>query len=1170
MGAAQARRIGRGQCRRLIAFSEGGEALRDGVNPATARWAALLAPRFAGMGRVGRISVVAVAAVAAVLAAIYAGLSWHLSQRPIPLSFLNDRISDAVSSALPEGFGVRIAETLVESDPGTGRIQLSLRDVAALDGSGKEIFSAPRAAFRLSPGALLTGRIVPEGLWLVEPSVTLVRSSAGLALPGREAAARLPDTGPAETLAAVVGWFAEAGGLEVIGIRDGALSIVDHDGATQRLDDVTLTVERGNGVAFALQVGRGTGAPELAGTLRREGGNVVVDIDLRDIAASDLGPLVPPGLAQVFSGPVSGDVVARVKPSGNLEAASAHIVAGAGHIGGAGAGLLVDEADLSFSWSQATRRLVIEPSTVLSGYNRATIAGEIVLPERDEFNYGTVPLRLSLSDVSFKDPAGGRGAEYSLITLDALYLAQQGVLHIGRLDVAANDGAMSFVGIVGGSGGSPGIQLAGTMLPVPYDALADLWPPFLDPETRRWVIDHLSAGRMTDVRLSVDIPPDVLAAALRGVPLPASAYLLEFGMDDVVFRYLGDMPPISGARGKAALTPQSFELRMDPGSVVQLGSGETVTVGNGHFRVPDVRAKPSTGHVSLDLAGSASAVLRLFDHHPIEIAKGRGFDPSAFSGDAELNINLAIPMLREVHLSDVDLRVDGRIANLSASGFHAGRSISDAEVTVSVVDGRILIVGQGLVDGVPAEIAVDESLDGSGAGGGQSVTMSLDDSARRHLGIGLDGILTGPVTATVADLQASAAGTSQRIEADLTAARIDFPLLGIEKPAGAAATARFLLKQDGDSVRLSELSVESDAIQIAGEVEFDKSGGLVRLELPTVRTAYGTDVSVTGRSEGGADVFELRGKAIDFRPSLRGLSSLAGPAGATAPASDGGGRTQVEFAVDALIGLNGERLSDVRGTVTRRGESPSRIALNGRTSSGSPVALRFVDESSNGEVAADTEDGGRLLAWSGLYENMRGGRLSLAASRRARGEPLTGRLVITGFAVADDPSLARLIASGEQGARQYSDSAAPADRRRRVNPSNVGFHTLSVPFAHAGSRVRISDGVLRGPAVGATLEGTVHLAEGHMSLNGTYVPFYEINNLFGQLPLFGPLLGGRRNEGLLGITYSVSGALDSPVLTVNPLSFVTPGLFRYILGMDNPRAAGAPRNSQNERDPAAR
>ena len=52
--------------------------------------------------------------------------------------------------------------------------------------------------------------------------------------------------------------------------------------------------------------------------------------------------------------------------------------------------------------------------------------------------------------------------------------------------------------------------------------------------------------------------------------------------------------------------------------------------------------------------------------------------------------------------------------------------------------------------------------------------------------------------------------------------------------------------------------------------------------------------------------------------------------------------------------------------------------------------------------------------------------------------------------------------------------------------------------------------------------------------------------MFGQIPVLGLFLGGGSNEGLFGVTYEVVGTLGQPVLRVNPISAMAPGVLRKI------------------------
>ena len=114
---------------------------------------------------------------------------------------------------------------------------------------------------------------------------------------------------------------------------------------------------------------------------------------------------------------------------------------------------------------------------------------------------------------------------------------------------------------------------------------------------------------------------------------------------------------------------------------------------------------------------------------------------------------------------------------------------------------------------------------------------------------------------------------------------------------------------------------------------------------------------------------------------------------------------------------------------------------------------------------------------------------------------------------------------------------------KRLRSGEAAFSSLSLPFRRTGERLRIDGGTLRGSQVGGTLDGTLALDARQLDLSGTFVPLFVINNLFGQLPLIGGVLGGAE-EGLFGINYQVTGSFQEPKLTVNPLSAIAPGILR--------------------------
>jgi hypothetical protein len=99
-------------------------------------------------------------------------------------------------------------------------------------------------------------------------------------------------------------------------------------------------------------------------------------------------------------------------------------------------------------------------------------------------------------------------------------------------------------------------------------------------------------------------------------------------------------------------------------------------------------------------------------------------------------------------------------------------------------------------------------------------------------------------------------------------------------------------------------------------------------------------------------------------------------------------------------------------------------------------------------------------------------------------------------------------------------------------------------------RLSVRDGIVRGPMIGATIDGQIDYLADEVHLRGTFVPLYELNNMLNKLPILGQLLGGS-DEGILGVTYEVVGAPAAPRLNVNPFSAVAPGVFRKLFEFRN-------------------
>ncbi len=80
--------------------------------------------------------------------------------------------------------------------------------------------------------------------------------------------------------------------------------------------------------------------------------------------------------------------------------------------------------------------------------------------------------------------------------------------------------------------------------------------------------------------------------------------------------------------------------------------------------------------------------------------------------------------------------------------------------------------------------------------------------------------------------------------------------------------------------------------------------------------------------------------------------------------------------------------------------------------------------------------------------------------------------------------------------------------------------------------------------MGISMDGYYYLGTEQLQMQGVISPFYVVNSV-GRI-------FARRGEGLVGFNYQLEGTATSPKVSVNPLSILTPGIFRDIFRRDPP------------------
>jgi hypothetical protein len=374
-------------------------------------------------------------------------------------------------------------------------------------------------------------------------------------------------------------------------------------------------------------------------------------------------------------------------------------------------------------------------------------------------------------------------------------------------------------------------------------------------------------------------------------------------------------------------------------------------------------------------------------------------------------------------------------------------------------------------------------------------------------------------------------GDSSRmgIEADLTSLKLDNILPGWVKLPGKSSRAVFNVVQKPQSTRFEDIVIDGGGVSIKGSLEVDQNGDLLNANFPTYSPTEGDKTTLKAeRGSDGVVKVTMRGDVFDGRGFLKSaISGKEADPKSKAKNTD----FDVDLKLGAIAGFSGEAVRSVDCKISRRNGVIKNFTLTGKLGRDTPLLGDLRGRAQGHDVIyLETSDAGAFFRFTDTYSKMVGGQLQMAMDPPTV-EPSAkeGLISVGDFSVKGEAALDRLAAGGPAGAQ-----------------SGVAFSRLRAEFNRQNGQLTIREGVLKGPMIGGTIEGSIDYLGNQVRMSGTFVPMYGLNNMFGQIPIFGLFLGGS-NEGLFGVTYEVVGTTSQPVLRVNPISAILPGLSRKIM-----------------------
>lgn len=663
-----------------------------------------------------------------------------------------------------------------------------------------------------------------------------------------------------------------------------------------------------------------------------------------------------------------------------------------------------------------------------------------------------------------------------------------------------------------------------------------LWPLGVSRGGRRWVTQNISGGRIDDARFEVSFLTPGLS--LDGLELTRLDGRFRFSGATVDYR--NPMPVAREVSGTAVLTPQSLTLDVD--HAVHAG----VTIDAARIVIRDLDQLVEVADIDIRARGPVRDVLDIANSEPLRFVTRINRDPRDFGGNASVRLILRFPLAANLTLDDIDAA-----AGADITGFQMRRATRDLDVrggaaTLRVDTRGYEMTGRVTLGTAPADVALTRNFDAT-APFAQRVTLRgrIGNAELQALRLDWRPWIDGPVQIELVHTEFRGGREDLAVDFGLQDARIAIPEIDWSKPAGRPATGHIELSIVNDRVtELRNFRVQADGFEARGAGSFTPDGrGLRQLRVENVAFAN-TQVRGTVTFEAGGIAVEMTGPSLDLTPLLRARNNSQTAAMPT---------VQIAAEIDRVIVGRERVLERVRFQGRRAGAR--WIAINfdsgARDEAGlAAIRLRLTTEGGRQRLRADAVDGGGLLALFGVADNVRGGRVIITGESNSADGPITGRIEMRDFRVANAPVLAHIISS-----------ILLAGIGDALSGEGLRFTSLVGGYTYQANRITLREWHAFGVSTGITAAGTIDLGAHRLDLSGMVVPGNALNGLLNNVPVLGELLGGR-GGGLLAANYRVRGSLADPQVNIDVLSILALGQLRNLIRGSDQGATAPPQQAQ--------
>lgn len=1033
-------------------------------------------------------------------------LIWRLTTSSIDLGYAEKYVQDAVALETNGLYTLDVGDTLLTWPDIKKPLMLVMQDVQ-ITKDGQSVLKVEQARIGILARYLLLGRVEPVSVAVIEPAIEVLRLKDERIVLSLKDAERQPvpdiTSGSAESLSKILSPILDGKTpfihkLRRIRVENAMVSVNDHLlNKHWEIDGVDIRILR-----------------------KRDGLSAFIDIDSADRDAVIKSEITYKGIGDDLSVNTS-----------------------------------FDHVNLSMFGDQH------EALSVLKTFD-VPLRGTVKALVRDDFSIAFIEGGLQSSEGSFLledvyenplpyeglevlvryDNEDDNGEEINTVTVQRASASVGGIAFLieSRFDFNAQGAT---------------IPVSLTIPNLEQSFIDGAWPASLRGEgAEDWLVHKLSGGTFKNTSVSLDVVLEKNEKKNeekadgeekeRDWTVSAENIAVSTDIENMNIDYRAPLMPVENAFGRAEVKDNVLTIDVDRAKI-----GENIQVQNGHATLQNVMGVAGDTNIDVKLKGNLPSIFAYVAREPIAMDdESLGISADKISGQADLDVTISFPAKRDLLAEEVKVSVDGKVVGLSMPDIIETADLTQGNVSMKASGGKVVMDGKGKLSGRDVTFKWEKNLEPAKGDFAMRVTanVSSDRVLREELGVGLEDWVRGVVPVDVVFTEDAQENATADVRANIKMAELLFDPFYYSKPPGQDGTVSCtVIIKKGEIKEVDNLNIKTDKLHVEkGRLIFAQRKGesyMRRGEIPVFKLDE-TNISISIEEESKDNLkISIGGTFLDARPFLGDNKKQPPQTNADDPA--------------VIVFIDVKRMRTHPARMIEQAKAYldldpkgqiNQLELDAVAGQGD-LYLRFKPTGPNRwSLRFEADDAGAALQAFDVYENMKGGKLVIAGESKSLEEPrvIRGNAQISNFKITNAPVLARII-----------NVISPTGIQQLLKNDGIGFERLESGFdwhiRPEGDLYVIDGGKTSGSSIGLTFDGRINKKTDKIDVAGTIVPVSMINRLVSNIPLVGDILAGGKDGAVLAATYSVKGPASEPVVSVNPLAALAPGILRKILFEDN-------------------